>query len=250
MDLGLQGKKALVTGGTRGVGRGMVLGLARHGVDVTTCCRKENESAASLERELKSIGGDHHVLRADVTDPDQVTELLAHCRERYGRLDVVVNNAGTISHVPYQELALEEWNRIVASNLTSAHLVIQHALPLLRPGSSVISVGSRSVEAGVVRRAHYTATKAALLGLNRSLAREFGPSGIRFNVLRLGVIETETLRELPEDRRAEIQDLYSKKSALGRIGQPEEAAGAVLWLASDLSRFVTGGVIPVDGGMS
>ena len=250
MDLGLQGKKALVTGGVRGVGRGIVLELARHGVDVVTCYRQVSESVASLERALKETGGHHHVVRADVSDAKQVRDLVGVCKDRFGHLDVLVNNAGTISHVPYAQLPVEEWNRIVATNLTSVHLVTQYALPLLGPGSSVISIGSRSVEAGIKLRAHYTATKAALLGLNRSLAREFGEQGIRFNVLRLGVIETEALRSLPEEKRAQVIAMYSQKSALGRIGTTSEAAGAVLWLASDLSSFVTGGVIPVDGGMS
>ncbi len=250
MELGLQGKKALVTGGARGVGRGIVLGLARAGVDVVTCYRRESEHVDSLVRELKDIGGDHAVVRADVAEPDQVGELLDDCRRRFGRLDVLVNNAGTISHVPYDELPLDEWNRIIATNLTSVHLVVQAALPLLGAGSSVISIGSRSVEAGVKLRAHYTATKAALIGLNRSLAREFGERGIRFNILRLGVIETETLRDLPDEDRARMVALYSAKSAFGRIGTSAEAAGAVAWLASDLSSFVTGAIIPVDGGMT
>ncbi|WP_020673783.1 SDR family NAD(P)-dependent oxidoreductase [Amycolatopsis nigrescens] len=250
MELSLKGKKALVTGGVRGVGRGLVLGLARAGVDVVTCYRRESEHVASLERELKEIGGEHSIIRADVSDPDQVTELIGECERLHGKLDVLVNNAGTISHIPYAELPFEEWNRMVATNLTSVHMVIQKSLPLLGEGSSVISIGSRSVEAGVKLRAHYTATKAALIGLNRSLAREFGERGIRFNILRLGVIETETLRDLPDDQRQAMISLYSKKSAFGRIGKATEAAGAVLWLASDLSSFVTGAVIPVDGGMS
>lgn len=249
MDLGLRGKTALVTGGTRGVGRGIVLTLARHGVDVLTCYRHETDSVGSLERELKEIGGEHHVLRADVSDPAQVGDLLAEADRRFGRLDLLVNNAGTISHVPYEELPFVEWQRVIATNLTSVHLVTQHALPLLGDGSSVISIGSRSVEAGIKLRAHYTASKAALLGLNRSLAREFGHRGIRFNVLRLGVIETESLRGLSDEHRAEITKHYSEKSALGHIGSTDDAAGAVLWLASDLARFVTGAIIPVDGGM-
>ena len=249
MDLGLKGKTALVTGGTRGVGRGIALGLARAGVNVVTCYRHESESVASLERELKEIGGQHRVVRADVTDPEQVAGLIEEVRGISDRLDVLVNNAGTISHIPYEELSYAEWNRIILSNLTSVHLVIQASLPLLGEGSSVVTLGSRSVEAGIKLRAHYTASKAALLGFNRSLAREFGDRGIRFNILRLGVIETETTQALPDEQREAIIKHYADKSAFGRIGQPEEAAGAVLWLASDLASFVTGAIIPVDGGM-
>lgn len=250
MDLGLRGKKALVTGGTRGIGRGIVLELARHGVDVLTCYRQGGEAADSLERELKEIGGQHHVARADLADPAQVATLLDECRTRFGRLDLVVNNAGAISHVPYTELSLEEWQRVLMTNLTAVHLVTQHAIPLLGPGGSVVSIGSKSVEAGVPLRSHYTATKAALVGLNRSLAKEFGGQGIRFNVLALGVMFTEAMAALPDERREPLVARYCAKTALGRLGTPAEVAGAVLWLASDLASYVTGATIAVDGGIS
>nr|UUL71915.1 short-chain dehydrogenase [Streptomyces tumemacerans] len=250
MELALRGKKALVTGGTRGIGRGIVLALARAGADVLTCYRSDSDFVGSLEAELKTIGGDHHVVRADLTRPSDVAELLRQAGERYGRLDLLVNNAGAISHVPYADLPLEEWERILRTNITGTHLVVQHALPLLGEGSSVVSIGSRAVDAGVPLRAHYTATKAAVVGLNRSLAREFGPKGIRFNVVACGVIETENFHALPEEQRTLMTQRYGGKTALGRLGKPEEVAGAVLWLASDLSRYVTGNVIGVDGGIS
>jgi 3-oxoacyl-[acyl-carrier protein] reductase len=250
MDLGLKGKKALVTGGTRSVGRGIVLALARSGVDVVTCYRQESEAVTSLERELKEIGGQHHVMRADLADPERVADLLAECQTRLGHLDIVVNNAAAISHVPYGELPLAEWQRIIDTNLTGTHLVIQHALPLLDAGSSVISISSKSTEVGIATRAHYTATKAALHGLNRTLAKEFGGRGIRFNVLSLGMIHNDTLDAMPAEQREQMVKRYSQMIALGRMGEPDDVAGAVLWLASDLSRYVTGGIIPVDGGIS
>ncbi len=250
MQLNVEGKKALVTGGSRGVGRGIVLELARAGLDVITCYRQESGHVESLRRELKDIGGNHHVVRADLTEPEGVSALLAEAERAFGQLDLVVNNAGAITHVPYEQLSLADWNRIVATNLTAAHLVIQGALPLLSPTASVISVGSKSSEVGIPLRSHYTATKAALRGLSRSLAKEFGHKGWRFNVLALGVIETEALWEMPEEKRATMLARYEPKTALGRLGKPEEVAGAVLWLASDLSRYVTGSVVYVDGGIS
>ncbi|MGI5404009.1 SDR family NAD(P)-dependent oxidoreductase [Streptomyces sp. CA-135486] len=250
MDLGLRGKKALVTGGTRGVGRGIVRALAQVGVDVLTCYRQESEAVTSLENELKETGGAHHVVRADVADPADVTALIEHARTHYGHLDLVVNNAGAISHIPYEDLSLEEWRRIVDINLTGSHLVIQTALPLLGAGSSVISIGSKAVDAGIPHRSHYTATKAAIAGLNRSLAKEFGGRGIRFNIVALGVVETENLYALPEDQQKLMIERYSAKTALGRLGTPDEVAGAILWLTSDLARYVTGATISVDGGIS
>ncbi|TCP56790.1 3-oxoacyl-[acyl-carrier protein] reductase [Tamaricihabitans halophyticus] len=250
MDLGLQGKHALVTGGVRGVGRGVVLELANAGVDVVTCYRQDDAAGVSLAKELAEIGGNHHVLRADLGSATEVAGLLDECRTRLGNLDLVVNNAGTISHVPYAELSVDEWQRVIDVNLTGTHLVIQHALPLLTANASVISIGSKSSEVGIPLRAHYTATKAALRGLTRSLAKEHGKQGLRFNVLALGVIETEALDDMPAENRAKLIEMYSNKTAIGRLGKPAEVAGAVLWLASDLSRYVTGATIHVDGGIS
>lgn len=250
MDLGLTGKKAIVTGGVRGVGRGVVLALARAGVHVATNYRQPSGYVDSLERELKETGGDHLVARADLADPEQATRFVRDAGERYGRIDLIVNNAGAISHVPYADLDVAEWKRIVDINLTGPHLVIQGALPYLGAGSSVINIGSRAAEAGVPLRAHYTATKAAQLGLTRSLAKELGGRGIRVNTLLLGVIHTEALDDRPAEQREQTVAMYSRKTALGRLGRPEEVAGAVLWLASDLSSYVTGAAIGVDGGIS
>jgi len=250
MDLGLNGKKALVTGGTRGIGKGIALTLARHGVNVITCYRQEGPQVDALERELKEIGGQHHVLRADLGDPDQTVGLLGECATRFGRLDLVVNNAAAVSHVPFGELEQQEWQRVVATNLTAAYLVIKHALPLLGAGGSVVSISSKTVEIGIPLLAHYTTTKAALHGLNRSLARELGGKDIRFNVLSLGMIHTEAVDAMPEEQRKAMVKRYEDKTALGRWGRPEDVAGAVLWLASDLSRYVTGAVIAVDGGIA
>ncbi|MDH6579771.1 SDR family NAD(P)-dependent oxidoreductase [Kitasatospora sp. MAP5-34] len=251
MNLDLQGKKALVTGGTRGVGRGIVLALARAGVDTVTCYQQQSPYVTSLENELKETGGNHLVVQADLTQPDQIETLLQRTAAHHdGHLDLVVNNAGAISHIPYQKLDLTEFQRVLTTNLTAAHLVIQHSLPLLGAGSSVISIGSKAVDAGIPLRSHYTATKAALVGLSRSLAKEFGAQGIRFNVIALGVVETENLHGMPADQQKTMIERYSAKTALGRLGTPDEVAGAILWLASDLSRYVTGSTVSVDGGIS
>ncbi|MDA3647671.1 SDR family oxidoreductase [Saccharopolyspora indica] len=249
MTIDLKNAKALVTGGTRGIGRGIVLGLAAAGADVITCYRQESEAVVSLRNELKEIGGEHHVLRADVEQPEEIARLLTEAEQRFGALDVVVNNAGVISHIPFGELALEEWRRVLDTNLTASFQVIQRALPLLGDGASIINIGSRGAAAGIPLRAHYTAAKAALIGMTRSLAKELGPQGIRVNVLALGVIETEALEAMPAEQREALRARYSEKTSLGRLGTPAEVAGAVQFLASDLSRYVTGETINVDGGI-
>jgi 3-oxoacyl-[acyl-carrier protein] reductase len=243
MDLKLAGKKVLVTGGSRGVGRGIVLGLARAGADVVTCYRTDGEAAASLARELKETSGDHQLVKADVSDPAEVDALIEACRTSFGRLDVVVHNAGVISHVPFATLPVAEWRRVVDTNLGGPYLVTQRALPLLSPGASIIFVGSRVATVGIPLRAHYTAAKAGLIGLTRALAKELGPRGIRVNVVAPGPIQTE------EPTPPEVLARYQKMIPLGRLGEPEDVAGVVGFLAGDLSRFVNGETINVDGGI-
>jgi len=240
MDLDLAGKKALVTGGSRGVGRGIALSLARAGVDVVTCYRQESELVESLVRELKEIGGDHQVVQADVTSVADVERLIAACGER---LDIVVNNAGAISHIPFAELSLEEWHRIVDTDLTATFLVTQKALPLLASGGSVVNVGSKVATVGIPLRAHYTAAKAGLVGLTRSLAKEYGSKGIRFNIVAPGPVQTET--ETPEP----VKERYRTMIPLGRLGTTEDIANVVLFLASPRAAFVTGETVNVDGGL-
>jgi 3-oxoacyl-[acyl-carrier protein] reductase len=245
----VSGKTALVTGGTRGIGRGVVLALARAGANVVTCGRSAGQHTEDLIRELKETGGDHAVLVADVAQPAGAERLASECRDRYGFLDILVNNAGVISHVPFADLTLEQWREVIDSNLTGTFLVTQAMLPLLRSGSSIINLGSRGADAGMPLRGHYTAAKAGLVGLTRSLAKELGGQGIRVNLIAPGVIDTDVERKLPPQVRAEISKRYSTLTALGRVGEVDEISGAVLFLASSASSYVTGEKINVDGGI-
>ncbi|MER5212038.1 SDR family NAD(P)-dependent oxidoreductase [Streptomyces sp. NPDC002838] len=245
----LTDRNVLVTGGTRGIGRAIVLTLARAGANVVTCHRQENEAASSLARELKEIPGEHQVIRADVGDPAQVRRLLEEAGARLGSLDAVVNNAGVISHIPFEKLPEEEWHRVIDTHLTAAYLVTQHALPLLGQGASVVNIGSRVATVGLPQRAHYTAAKAGLIGLTRSLCKELGGRGVRVNMVDPGVIETEAAAELPPEQYEALQARYRALTSLGRLGAPDEVADVVLFLVSDLSRYVTGTAIAVDGGI-
>lgn len=249
MDLELRGKRALVTGGTRGIGNTIVSALAQHGVRVITSCRTSSPASERLTRELRETGGDHHVVTADVSAPEQMNEMFALVEREFGGLDIVVANAAVLSHVPYAELTLQEWQRMLDINLTGVHLTIQGALPYLARGGSVVSIGSAATRDGVAQRAHYDASKAALLGLNRALAREYGEQGIRFNVLAPGGIVTEEMDTLPAEQRERREAMYAQQTALGRLGGSDEVTNAVLWLASGLSSYVTGSEISVDGGM-
>jgi 3-oxoacyl-[acyl-carrier protein] reductase len=245
----LTGRTVLVTGGTRGIGRAVVLGLAAAGANVVTCYRNDGEHVESLSRELKATAGEHRVIRADVTDPEAVDRLLSEVESGYGRLHAVVSNAGVISHVPFAELPLEEWHRVIDSHLTGTFLVVQRSLRLLDEGASIVMVGSRVATVGLPLRSHYTAAKAGLVGLARSLSKELGKRGIRVNVIEPGVIETEEAAKLPPEKYAALQQRYRELTAIGRLGTPAEVADVALFLVGDLSRYVTGASIAVDGGI-
>jgi len=242
----LAGKRALVTGGTRGIGRQVALGLARAGAHVVVSHQQESAAAESLRQELKETGGNHLVMIADATDPVALAALLEACGTHFGGgLDIVVNNVGTINHVPYEQLSLADWTAVLTTNLTATHLVTQGALPLLGAGGSVINVGSGAGVVGVPLRAHYTAAKTGLIGLTRSLCKELGPRGIRVNLVTPGVTETDHAAGMPDNVRA----MYTNRIPLGRLGDPEEIANVVLFLASDVSSYVNGASFAADGGI-
>jgi 3-oxoacyl-[acyl-carrier protein] reductase len=238
------GRNVLITGGTKGIGRCSALAFARAGDNVITCSRHYDEAAVQTERELAGTSGRHHVARADVTRAQDVDELAEECRKRLGSLDVVVNNVGTISQVPFTDLPAAEWRRVIDANLTAAFLVTQRMLPLLSRGAAIINIGSRAAAAGVPLRSHYTAAKAALVGLTRSLCKELGPQGTRVNVIYPGIIETDQTRQVLGGQLAR----FRQQTALGRLGCPEDVAEMVLFLAGPAACYITGQVIGVDGG--
>lgn len=241
MRIPLDGKNALVTGGTRGIGRAVATTLAGAGANVLVCYRQEGEATEQLARELKAIPGDHHLVKADVSNQAEVDALFEECARRFGTLDTVVNNAGVISHVPFAELGADEWQRVIDTNLTGVFLVTQRALPLLSSNASITLIGSKAATVGVPLRSHYTATKAAMVGMMRGLTKELGPQGIRVNVVAPGIVDTVGLP-------AQARERYESIISLRRLGKPEEIANVVAFLASDLAAYVTGETINVDGG--
>jgi NAD(P)-dependent dehydrogenase (short-subunit alcohol dehydrogenase family) len=239
----LKGKRALVTGGSRGIGRAAVLALAGAGASVAAGYSRDSEDSRSLEAELEAFGNDSHTVRADVSDEASAVAMVDGVIERFGRLDIVVNNAGVVSHRLIEDLDLAEWRRIIDTNLTSIFLVVQRALPSMEAGGSIINITSAVGLKGMVARTHYTASKAGVIGFTRSLAKEVGPKGIRANAIAPGIIETDQTSGLTAEGRARYQNMIG----LGRLGRPDEIAGAVLFLASDLSSYVNGETLTVDG---
>lgn len=191
MDQNLAGKRVLVTGGTRGIGRCTVLALARAGARVVTCHHSPDDDAESLRRELKELGTASQVLRCDVTDAADVTRLAGVCRDVLGGLDVLVNNVGVDGPVPFENIEEGEWHRMFDHNVTAPYLVTRAALGLLADGASIVNVGSSVALRGRSNGVHYTASKAALIGFTRALCKEVGSRGIRVNTVAPGLTETE-----------------------------------------------------------
>ncbi|MEU4831057.1 SDR family NAD(P)-dependent oxidoreductase [Streptosporangium sp. NPDC023615] len=245
MDQGLRGKRVLVTGGTRGIGRATVLAFARAGAHVLACHHTGGEDADSLAGELKRLGDRNQVVRADVTDPADDERLAGTVGTTLGGLDVLVNNVGVDGSAPFAEISGQEWRRLLDHNVTSAYLVTQAMLGLLAEGASVVSIGASAALRGRVNGVHYSASKAALIGFTRGLCKELGPRGIRVNLVAPGLTETEPGAGLPP----QVVERVVGITALGRLCRPDDVAGAVLFLAGDASRYISGVTLNVDGGI-
>jgi NAD(P)-dependent dehydrogenase (short-subunit alcohol dehydrogenase family) len=245
VDLGLDGKRVVVTGGTRGLGRATALAFARCGARVVAAYRSDDAGRAELvDRDGWDPRRDHTV-RADLSTVDGVDELMRQCRQHLGGIDVLINNIGSFEPIPFAQLMIDQWRYHVDSNLTVHYLVTRAARPLLSEGSAVINVGAAMWTRGMPAQAHYTAAKGGLVGMTRSLSREFGPERIRVCAITPGVIRTERGVGVPQPLRGR----YLAATALGRFGTAEEISRTVLFLASDLASFVTGITLNVDGGI-
>ncbi|MFF9406850.1 SDR family NAD(P)-dependent oxidoreductase [Streptomyces anandii] len=238
------GRRVLVTGGTRGIGRATALAFARAGARLAVAHRGDGPAADRLTAELTVLGADFTLVAADLTTRAGAERAAEAVRERFGGLDVLVNNLGVDGHVPFEKLTEDEWHRVLDHNTTSAYLVTQAVLDLLGEGSSIVGIGASVALRGRPLGVHYSASKAALAGFTRALAKELGGRGIRVNLVAPGVTETED-EGLPPQLAARLTAL----TALGRLGRPQDVAGAVLYLAGDSAAYVTGTTIEVDGGI-
>jgi 3-oxoacyl-[acyl-carrier protein] reductase len=245
MDGNIAGKRVLVTGGTRGIGRAVATSFARRGATVYTCGRAESAASEELRAELATLGDGHVVDSADMGVPEECRSLVDRAVKALDHIDVLVNNAGAISHHTLDELERDDWNRVIEVNLGGTYEVTRAVLPHMPAGGSIVNVASAVALVGMPTGSHYTAAKAAVIGFTRSLCKEVGPRGIRANVVSPGIVDTDQASGLP----AEARKRYEQLAALRRLGAPGDIADVVLFLASDLSRFMSGQTLVVDGGI-
>ena len=242
----IAGRKALVTGGGRGIGQVLALALAEAGCDVSILGR-HSENIEEVAKEIRQLGRKGVALQADVTRKDQVQKAFADTVKELGRLDICVNNAGVCTRVTAEEMPEEDWDSVVGINLKGVFLCCQAAGQLMIPQrrGSIINIASMSgIVANVPQgQAHYNASKAGVVMLSKSLAVEWAQYNIRVNSISPGYIKTEMTMEVKH-----MFPLWEPLTPMGRLGEPEELRGAVIYLASDASSYMTGHNLVVDGG--
>jgi 3-oxoacyl-[acyl-carrier protein] reductase len=243
----LENRVALVTGSSRGIGRSVALELARNGAAVAVTYAKEAQAAGAVAQEIRSAGGTAVVAQADVSVPAEAIAMVEAVTRDLGPVDILVNNAGITRDSLLLRMKEEDWDRVLSVNLGGVFNCTKVALRSMikRRQGRIVNVSSIVGLTGNQGQANYSAAKAGIIGFTRSIAREVASRGITANVVAPGYIDTEMTEGLPEDAKERMM----AQIPLGRFGSPDDVARAVLFFASDLSSYVTGQVLVVDGGM-
>ncbi|GAW93812.1 3-oxoacyl-ACP reductase FabG [Calderihabitans maritimus] len=242
----LKDKVAIITGGAKGIGEETSLLFAKEGAKVVIVDYDE-EAGKSVVKKLEELGTEVLFFEADVTDRESIQQITVKTKEKFGRIDILINNAGITADAFLTKMSEEQWDRVIAVNLKGVYNCTQAVAPvMLEQGSGVILNASSVVGIyGNIGQTNYAATKAGVIGMTKSWAKELGPKGIRVNAVAPGFIVTDMTAKVPE----KVLEFMRSKTPLGRLGQPRDVAAAYLFLASDEASFINGQVLGVDGGL-
>jgi 3-oxoacyl-[acyl-carrier protein] reductase len=240
-------RTAFVTGASRGIGRAVAVALAAEGHRVAFCYSADEEGAKETQTAVEATGSEARAVRADVTDPDSIDRAFGEVEDSLGSVEILVNNAGITRDGLVMRMTDDQWHSVVQTNLTGAFHTIRRATPKMMRAryGRIVNISSVSGQAGQAGQANYAAAKAGMVGLTRAVARELGSRQITCNVVAPGPIVTAMTEGLPDDWRA-----WAEQSVpLGRLGTVDEVAAVVSFLASEAAAYVTGAIVPVDGGL-
>ncbi|MCK4314424.1 MAG: SDR family oxidoreductase [Anaerolineae bacterium] len=242
----LKDKAALVTGGSRGIGRAIVMGLAAAGADVAFTYRQDTEKAQEVMDRLRGIGRRALSFRADVADFAKAQQVVEQVISAWGRLDILVNNAGIHQNEAIWAMTETQWDEVLDVNLKGTFNYSRAVAPVFRQqrAGKIVNIASIHGLRGRQAGPNYSAAKAGVIGLTKSVARDLGPYGVNVNAVAPGITETDMVRALSH----ELKDRFVAEIVLGRMGQPEDVAHLVTFLCSDQARHIAGEVIKVDGG--
>jgi NAD(P)-dependent dehydrogenase (short-subunit alcohol dehydrogenase family) len=242
------GKVALITGGNAGIGRATAIEFAKHGAKVVITGRREKEGHEVIA-EIKAIGGDAIFVKTDVSKESDVEAMIKQTLETFGRLDFAFNNAGVEETLtPLANQTEETYDQIMDINVKGVWLSLKHEIPamLKSGGGAIVNNSSIGGLVGFAMAPIYVASKHAVVGLTKAVALEYAKQNVRVNAVAPGTIETRMFRDVAS--APEVRQMLESATPIGRVGQPEEIAGAVVWLCSDGASFITGQILPIDGG--
>jgi 3-oxoacyl-[acyl-carrier protein] reductase len=248
VEFDYSGKAALVTGGSKGIGKAISFALARRGAFVVVNYGSDDAAAEKTVSEIVEAGGKAVAVKADVADTAQVEEMFGRIRKDPGRLDILVNNAGIIRDKLLMFMGEDDWERVIATNLKGVYTTSKSASRLMigQKYGKIVNIVSPSAIVGRAGQTNYAAAKGGVISFTKSLARELARFNIYVNAVSPGVIDTDMLKDIPE----EVKESFLTAIPMKRFGTPEEVTGAVLFLASEKSNYITGQIISVDGGLT